>query len=510
MRGRRGVCASLGGWAAVLVLLAVMPLAAGLVWRAPAAAADVLGPNVAIPFPLFPSDNPWNTPVDTLPVDPDSAAYLRSIGLDTGLHADFGTTWDGAPNGIPYVCVSGTQAKVPVTFDYADESDPGPYPIPSDAPIEGGASSDGDRHVLVLDVDHQVLYELYDAWPQADGSWHAGSGAVFDLGTNALRPAGWTSADAAGLPILPGLVRYDEAVTDGAIDHALRFTVARTQKAYIYPARHYASDSTDPDLPPMGLRVRLKASFDISGFSPEVQVILQALKTYGMMVADNGSDWYVSGAPDPRWSDDDLHELSQVKGSDFEVVDSRYLEPGALVVDAGGDATLREGQSLARAGSFVDETAADAAWTATVDYGDGSGAAALTLNDHSFALSHRYAAAGAYVVAVTVRVSGGTSGTTRFLVTVRNVAPRIAAQRSGVARRGIAFRRRIAFTDPGTGPWRATVVWGDGTQSRRPTLRSRAFWAGHVFRRDGVFTVTVRVSDRHGGAGVRRFRVRVR
>ena len=201
-----------------------------------AGAADILGPNVAIPFPLFPTDNPWNTRVDTLPVDPNSAAYLNSMGLGTGLHADFGTVWDGAPNGIPYVCVSGTQKKVPVSFDYADESDPGPYPIPSDAPIEGGPGSDGDRHVLVLDVDHQVLYELYAAYPQADGSWQAGSGAVFDLGSNALRPAGWTSADAAGLPILPGLVRYDEAVTDGVIDHALRFTVARTQKAYIYPA----------------------------------------------------------------------------------------------------------------------------------------------------------------------------------------------------------------------------------------------------------------------------------
>ena len=251
-----------------LALLAVLPLAAGLLWRTPRAAADILGPNVAIPFPLFPTDNPWNTPVDTLPVDPDSAAYLRSIGLDTGLHADFGTVRDGAPNGIPYICVSGTQPKVPVTFDYADESDPGPYPIPPDAPVEGGPSSDGDRHVLVLDVDHQMLYELFDAWPQADGGWHAGSGAVFDLGTDALRPAGWTSADAAGLPILPGLVRYDEAATDGVIDHALRFTVARTQRASTYPARHYASDSADPDLPPMGLRLRLKASFDIAGLSP--------------------------------------------------------------------------------------------------------------------------------------------------------------------------------------------------------------------------------------------------
>ena len=332
-----------------LVGLLLALLAFGLLGAASQARADdVVGPDVAIPFPLFPTDNPWNTRVDTLPVDANSAAYLASMGLTTGLHADFGTVWDGAPNGIPYICVTGTQKKVPVTFEYADESDPGPYPIPSNAPIEGGPSSDGDRHVLVLDVDDQLLYELYAAYPQADGSWRAGSGAIFDLGSNALRPDGWTSADAAGLPILPGLVRYDEAVTEGVIDHALRFTVARTQKAYIYPATHEASSSTDPDLPPMGLRVRLKAGFDISGFSPEVRVILQALKTYGMMVADNGSSWYVSGAPDPRWSDDDLHELGQVKGSDFEVVDTRALQPGAIVVNAGGDGTLLEGQTLTR------------------------------------------------------------------------------------------------------------------------------------------------------------------
>ena len=477
-----------------------------------AGAADILGANVAIPFPLFPTDNPWNTRVDTLPLDPHSAAYLSSMGLSTGLHADFGTFWDGAPNGIPYVCVSGTQKKVPVSFDYADESDPGPYPIPSDAPIEGGPSSDGDRHVLVLDVDHQVLYELYAAYPQSDGSWQAGSGAVFDLGSNALRPAGWTSADAAGLPILPGLVRYDEAVTDGVIDHALRFTVARTQKAYLYPATHYASDSTDPDLPPMGLRVRLKAGFDISGFSPEVQVILQALKTYGMMVADNGSDWYVSGAPDPRWSDDDLHQLSQVKGSDFEVVDSRSLQPGAIVVSAGGDAALREGQTFARGGSFLDEGSGATGWTATVDYGGGSGEQPLALAaDHSFALAHRYAVAGTYVAKVTVRADGGTSGTTRFELVVGNVAPHVAALRKAAARRGHVFRRRIVFTDPGADRWRTVIAWGDGSApSRRALGAAHRFVIAHVFRRDGVFTVTVRVFDRHGGAGLARFRVTVR
>ena len=481
---------------------------------APLGAAP-LGPGAAIPFPLFPTDNPWNTRVDTLPVDPNSADYLASIGLDTGLHPDFGTVWDGAPIGIPYVCVSGTQPKVPVSFDYDDESDPGPYPVPSDAPIEGGPSSDGDRHVLVLDVDAQRLYELYAAYPRSNGSWTAGSGAVFDLTSNALRPAGWTSADAAGLPILPGLVRYDEAVTEGVIDHALRFTVVRTQRAYVYPATHYASSSTDLDLPPMGLRVRLRASYDISGFSPEVQVILQALKTYGMMVADNGSNWYVSGAPDSRWSDDDLRELSQVKGRDFEVVDARSLQPGAIVVSAGGDATVREGQRLSRVGSFVDEGSGATGWTASVDYGGGAGAQPLALAaDHSFTLAHIWREVGRYVVTVRVAgagASGSRAGLLRFTVTCRNAPPRIAPLAAATVRRGATLRRVVRFTDPGADTWRARLAWGDGSGwSRRPLGRAHRFTIGHVFHRTGRFTVTVKVFDQHGAYGLRRFRVTVR
>ncbi len=288
-----------------------------------ATSAEVtVGPNAPIGFRLFPADNPWNTDISSRPVVSNSATYLASIGLGLGLHPDFGTVWDGAPIGIPYVLVRGTQPKVPITFYYADESDPGPYPIPLDAPIEGGPASTGDRHILTLDVDNKLLYEVFDArYNAALGRWEAGSGAVWNLNSNALRPPGWTSADAAGLPILPGLVRYDE-VASGEITHALRFTVPRTQKAYVYPATHYASSSTDPSLPPMGLRVRLKASYDTAGFPPEVQVILRALKKYGMIVADNGSAWYVSGAPDPRWNDDALRKLSLVKGSDFEVVDA--------------------------------------------------------------------------------------------------------------------------------------------------------------------------------------------
>lgn len=269
----------------------------------------------------FPPDNAWNQDVSNSPVDPNSANLIASIGLDTGLHPDFGTTWNGAPNGIPYVVVSGAQARVPITFtDYGDESDPGPYPVPANAPIEGGPQGTGDRHVIVVDRDNWKLYELFYAFPEAGGGWRASSGAVFDLNSNALRPAGWTSADAAGLPVFPGLVRYDEVEEIKEIRHALRFTARRTRRAYVHPARHFASSDTNPNLPPMGMRVRLKASFDVSGFPPHVQVILRALKKYGMILADNGSDWYVSGAPDPRWDDDALSTLSRVRGSDFEVV----------------------------------------------------------------------------------------------------------------------------------------------------------------------------------------------
>jgi hypothetical protein len=271
------------------------------------------------PRRLLPDDNPWNQPVDTAQVDPNSDAIVGLIGATKSFHPDFGANWNGGPFGIPYVVVSGIQARVPVTFDYADESDPGPYPIPPDAPIEGGAGSTGDRHILIVDRDTWKLYELYAAYPQTDGSWHAGSGAIFDLTSNGLRPAGWTSADAAGLPILPGLVRYDE-VTAGAILHALRFTVRHTRRAYIPPARHWASSDTSPLRPPMGMRVRLKGSFDISSFPARVQVILRALKKYGMIVADNGSDWFLSGVADARWDDAEINTLKLLGGSDFEVV----------------------------------------------------------------------------------------------------------------------------------------------------------------------------------------------
>ena len=246
------------------------------------------------------------------------------------MHADFGAgLYEGRPIGIPFTTVGGRQRKVRVSFDYADESDRRRYPIPRKAPVEGGRASDGDRHVIVVDRKRCRLYELYAAYPVGGGrSWRAGSGAIWSLRSNRLRPAGWTSADAAGLPILPGLARYEE-VRRGEIDHALRFTAAQTRRAYVYPARHFASSSNDPALPPMGLRVRLRASFNTSGFGPQARIVLQALKRYGMLLADNGSPWYISGAPSRGWDNDDLHGLGRVRGSDFEVVDTSSLpRPG--------------------------------------------------------------------------------------------------------------------------------------------------------------------------------------
>ena len=286
--------------------------------------ADLHG---AVPFP---ENNVWNTDISKSDVDPNSDNLIASIGLSTGLHPDFGAGYyDHAIIGIPYVVVPDSQAYVKIHLKaYKDESDKGPYPVPPDAPVEGqrddGKKFGGDRHVLVIDRDTNRLYEMYRAFPNKDLSWNADAGAIFHLDSNKVRPTakpGWTSADAAGLPIFPGLARYDEA-SRGVIPHALRFTVASSREAYVKPANHWASSDEDPNLPPMGMRVRLKASYTIpNSFSTESKAILQALKTYGMFVADNGSNWFISGAPDDRWNNDKLvGELSQVTGSDFEVV----------------------------------------------------------------------------------------------------------------------------------------------------------------------------------------------
>jgi hypothetical protein len=280
--------------------------------------------------PVFPPNNPWNQRVDQLPVAADSAALIASIGLDAPVHPDFGSgLYNGGPIGIPYAIVSKHTRRVPVHFQYASESDRGPYPLPPHVAIEGGPDSSGDRHVIVVDRSSCKDYELFAAYPHNGArSWTAGSGAIFNLRSNHLRPAGWTSADAAGLPILPGLARYDE-VAQGSIDHALRFTAPCTAKAYVYPARHYASTCSGANLPPMGLRVRLKASVSLAGLPPQARVVAEALKQYGMLLADNGSPWFISGTPDRHWNNDDLHQLDRLMGGDFEVVDTGSLpHPG--------------------------------------------------------------------------------------------------------------------------------------------------------------------------------------
>ncbi|MEI6841222.1 MAG: PEGA domain-containing protein [Methanomicrobiales archaeon] len=289
---------------------------------APAGAYPQNGPGSTMNgVQIFPSDDIWNVAVDQLPIDPHSANYVSKIGLSSSLHPDFGSgLWAGHAIGIPFNIVTGPLAKKTVTFDYAGESDSGPYPIPANPVIEGGP----DRHILIFDPYEKILYELYDATQLPDGSWHAGSGAIFNLSGHTLRPAGWTSADAAGLPILPGLVRYDE-VNAGEITHAIRFTAQTTQRAYVWPARHYASSVTDPAYPPMGVRFRLKSSFNTSDYPYQARVVLDALKKYGMVLADNGGAWFISGSPDERWNNDALHTLAQVKGSDFEAVDTSSL-----------------------------------------------------------------------------------------------------------------------------------------------------------------------------------------
>ncbi|HXF60506.1 MAG TPA: hypothetical protein VNK95_02745 [Caldilineaceae bacterium] len=311
-----------GARAAYYILPALALLLAGALLRPyPLRAQPLLGG-----CPVFPAGNIWNTPVDGLPVHERSDDYIAAIGRDAPVHPDFGAgLYEGGPIGIPYVVVPVDQPLVEIEFTaYGDESDPGPYPIPPDAPIEGGAAADGDRHVLALQQGTCKLYELYRAFP-LNGGWRADAGAVFDLRSHALRPAGWTSADAAGLPILPGLVRYEE-VAAGEITHALRFTAPETQRLYVWPARHYASSLTSLAYPPMGQRFRLRADIDLDNFSPQVQVIVRAMQRYGLILADNGSPWYLSGAPDERWDNDLLRELRQLRGSDFEAVDVSSLQ----------------------------------------------------------------------------------------------------------------------------------------------------------------------------------------
>ena len=339
-------------------------------WAGLAGLAVAQGP-VEGNCPVFPADNIWNARVDQLPVSSSSSAWVSTIGGSSPLHPDFGSgTYNGEPIGIPYVTVQGSQTKYPAKFTYQSESDPGPYAIPLTAPIEGGSTSTGDRHVIAVDTDNCILYEIYDGFPQA-ASWQGGSGAIFNLSSDALRPAGWTSADAAGLPIFPGLVRYDEIVS-GAIRHAIRFTVPQTQDKYVWPARHEASSRTGAQYPPMGARFRLKSSFDISKFSATNQIILTAMQRYGMLLADNGSSWYISGAPDSRWDNDDLHALTTINGSNFEAVDV-----STLMVDPNSGATVAAVAGTPGANSVTPNSGSGASQTFSLQYSDSAGGTSL-------------------------------------------------------------------------------------------------------------------------------------
>ena len=303
------------------------------------AALSACGPKVpGTECPSMPSNSYWHARVTGLPVLANSDALVATIGATRGMHADFGAgLWDGGPIGIPFTTVPGSQPRVPISFAYDDESDPGPYPIPPDAPIEGGADADGDRHVLVVDRDACVLYETYDSWPQGGGSsWTAGSGAVWNLRSNALRPAGWTSADAAGLPILPGLVNYDE-VASGRVEHAIRITAPVTHRQYVWPATHQAGSTTNANAPAMGQWFRLSSSIDPADFHEQVRPIVVALQTHGAIIADNGSAWYMSGVPDERWDNDALRSLRNITGADFEAVDAS----GLMVSPDSGEARAR-------------------------------------------------------------------------------------------------------------------------------------------------------------------------
>lgn len=354
-----------------------------------AAAGSAVAVAVALPLPaapgcpVFPDDHVWHATVEDLPVHPMSDTWRDAIGDDAPVHPDFGSgTWNGGPIGIPYTVVDGDQPRVEVHFLYDDESDPGPYPIPSDAPIEGGPDAEGDRHMLVVDRDACVLHELFDAHPRDDGAWDAGSGAVYDLRGYDLRPETWTSADAAGLAILPGLVRFDE-VAAGVIDHPIRFTAPATRDQFVWPARHQAGHD-DPSLPPMGAWFRLRADTDLSGLGPQATVIARALQVHGMLLADNGSSWYLSGAPDPRWDDDDLRTLrTHLRGTDFEAVDTSSLVVDHDSARVAAAAPVREVERIAG-----DDRVATAVMLGKRAFPDGAPAAVVARADaHADALA---------------------------------------------------------------------------------------------------------------------------
>jgi Quinohemoprotein amine dehydrogenase, alpha subunit domain III/IPT/TIG domain len=423
---------------------------------------------VIVNCPVLPADNIWNTPVDQLPVSSSSSAWVTTVGATKPIHADFGSgLYNGGPIGIPYTTAPGTQTKYPATFTYASESDPGPYAIALNAPIEGGSQSTGDRHALSIDYDNCILYELYAAYPQAN-SWTAGSGAIFNLFSNALRPSGWTSTDAAGLPVFPGLVRYDE-IAAGEIRHAIRFTVPQTQRAFVWPARHYASSLTGTQYPPMGARFRLRAGFDISGFSAANQVILRALKRYGMMLADNGSAWFVSGAPDSRWDNTDLRNLGLLLGSDFEAIDV-----GGLMIDP------NSGQ--AKQSTTVSVTVSPS--TATVPVNTAQQFTASVTNTTTQTVN--WSVSGAPGGNSTVGLIGATG-----LYTAPAVPPSggtVAVQAASTVSPSAAGTATVTVTTPSTAPILSSIAPNSGTQGTNVpvTLAGSNFQPGATIAIDGT------------------------
>jgi uncharacterized protein (TIGR03437 family) len=485
----------LRGVSGLPVLLAV----SYLIGSASAPAADPSSPAVG-GCKVFPDNNIWNTPIDAMPVDRASETYIQTIGADTVLHADFGSgTFEGGPIGIPFIVVNDSQPKVHINFiAYGDESDPGPYPIPSNAPIEGGASSTGDRHVLVVDAAGCMLYELYRAFPSPTG-WNADSGAVFNLRSNRLRPAGWTSADAAGFAILPGLVRYDE-VAEGEIRHALRFTVPKTRKAYVWPATHAASSLTGPQYPAMGQRFRLRADFDESALSLEAQVFARALKKYGMMIADNGSAWFISGAPDERWNNERLRDLRKVKGSDFEAVDQTML-----MLDAASGA-IRSAVRVVNAASLRDGPVAPN--EIVTIFGSGL-KAPVTVNGIDAALFYTSetqinALLPAALPSANARIEVGGAGGGFIDVAVASASPAIFTIPSGGAGQGAILNQDYSVNSILNPAARGSVVQifgtGGGAMTAETTVRidgaeAEIFYAGSAPLYAGLIQVNAKVPE---------------
>lgn len=455
---------------------------------------------------MFPANNIWNTPIDHLPVKSNSATLVNTIGVSKYVHPDFSSgVWNGAMGGIPFILVNGSQPKLPVNFTYVAESDPGGYPIPLNAPIEGGSASTGDRHVIAIETTNCMLYELFDAHPGVN-SWNAGSGAIFNLRSHALRPSGWTSADAAGLPIMPGLITYEE-VAAGEIKHAIRFTAPKTKREFVWPARHFASSLTGTEYPRMGERFRLKANYDISGFPADVQVILRAMKKYGIILSDNGSAWYVTGKPDSRWNDTSLRELHKVFGSAFEAVDATVLmvnpntgeakQTGVTVAVSPKNPTLYTGRNQQFTAAVTGSTNAAVKWS--VDGVEGGSAARGFIDANGLYLAPTALPSPANVVisAQTVATPVATDSTTVTVIPLPNITSLspspITTASFTLTATGVGFRSGAVMSFKGAN---LATTWLSATQVRATGTSSASQWSVPVVVRnpDGVASNTAYVN----------------